>query len=413
MEISMMINQSFDMDTYVKQRIAEISDADERGFAKEVLLKGLLPAFQLMNERYRELENRVMREVEVKSSRFVVMTTLIRRKDYDPTNSTWFPVCEDDVGENETVHQRIFFGGNEMEKRMFEAKGCLNATDTSGNIHRVGIRRAEDYRKAVEALYNIFVYNRIPWSTVNTGDLDRFYEIYPLDDTESMAGWSVSYEEWEDRVCTDYIALWNIEKFYFSCMKFMVPCLDGKYYEHELNLEDYDADSGYMVENNEDILSVRYENRKIIMTSAKENFEKWCAYRFGSRIDIDSYGYNHKILGNRRKEQFADYLATRYGQGIHSRTEIFRIVESLDVGEYIKLADCSIQEQEKEGSFLADMNWFIREEIFPLDTRRILELQFIRQNNGGDDYYAEDMLRYVVSQIQLLLDEYKCVGVLD
>ena len=30
-----MKNQDFDMDTYVKQRITEIADADERGFAKE------------------------------------------------------------------------------------------------------------------------------------------------------------------------------------------------------------------------------------------------------------------------------------------------------------------------------------------------------------------------------------------
>jgi len=408
----MIINQSLDMDTYVKQRIAEISDADERGFAKEVLLKGLLPAFRIMNERYQELEDRVAREVEVKGSRFIVMTTLIRRKDYDPTNNTWFPVCEKDIQKSEPGYRRIFFRGNEKEKRKFEIKRYLNATDTLGNIHRVGIRRAEDYRKAVEALYHIFVYNRIPWNTVNTGDLDRFYEIYPLEETESMEDWIISYEEWEDRICTDYIALWNIEKFYFGSMKFMVPCLDGKYYEHELNLENYDADSGYMVENNEDILSIRYESRKIIMTSTKENFEKWCAYRFGSRVDVDSYGYNNKILGNRRKEQFADCLAARYGQGIHSRTEIFRIVESLDVGKYIKLADCRIQEQENEGTCMADMNWFIREEIFPLETRRILELQFIRQNNGEEDYYAEDMLRYVVSQIQLLLDEYKCVGAL-
>lgn len=408
-----MRKQSFDMDTYIKQRLTEITDTDERSFAKEVLLKGLLPAFETMNQRYRELENRVKREVEVENSRFVVFTMRIRRQDYDPTNRTWFPVCERDVQEEGTAYKRIYFQGNEKEKKEFEALPYLEAIDAAGKIHRVGIRKAEDYRKVVEALYHIFVYNRIPWNTVNTGELERFYEIYSLEEVENMEDWSISYGDWQDKVHSSYIALWNIEKFYFHCMKFMIPCLDGKYYEHELNLENYDADSGYMVESNEDILNIRYEDGKIIMTSMKETFENWCAYRFGSRTDVDSYGYHYRILGNRKKENFTDCLVTRYGQGIHTKTEIFRIVESLDVGRYIKMVDCHIQEWEREDSYSADMNWFIQEEIFPMETRRILELQFVRQTEDDqEDYYAEDMLRYALSQVQLFLDEYKCVGIL-
>lgn len=408
-----MNNRNFDMDAYVKQRIKEIADVDERSFAKEVLLKGLLPAFHAMNERYQELEDRVKQEVEVESSRFAVMTMLVRRQDYDPTNRTWFPVCEMDVQENGGSYHRIYFQGNEREKKAFEKKQYLNARDASGSVHHVGIRKAEDYRREVEALYRIFVWNRLTWSTVNTGDLDRFYEIYPLEEGEDMNGWTVSYDEWENRVCSDYIALWNIEKFYFHCMKFMVPCLDGKYYEHELNLEDYDADSSYVVENNDDILSIRYEKGKIIMTSPKETFENWRAYRFGDRIDVDSYGYHRRILGNRKEGGFTDCLVKKYGQGIHSKTELFRLVEGLDVGEYIKMTDCRIREEEREDSFSADMNWFIQEEIFPMETRRILEIEFAGQESGEKrDYHAEDMTRYVISQIQLLLDEYKCVGVL-
>ena len=406
-----MRNQDFDMNDYIKQRLTEIADTDEKRFAKEVLLKGLLSAFGVMEERYRELENRVKREMETENSRFVVFTTRIRRQDYDPTNRTWFPVCGQDVREGMTGCRRIYFQGNETEKREFERQTYLEAVDEAGEKHRVGIRRAEAYRKAVEALYRIFVYNRIPWNTVNTGELERFYELYPLDEDMDMEGWTVFYDSWQDKVCSDYIALWNIEKFYFHCMKFMIPCLDGKYYEHELNLEDYDADSGYMVENNEDILNIRYEKGKIVMTSAKETFEGWCAYRFEGKIDIDSYGYQHRIFGNRRKENFADCLAARYGQGLHTKTEIFRIVEGLDVGDYIRLTDCRIVDREEKGCYLADMNWFIQEELFPMETRRILELRFVIQTET--EYYAEDMLRYTLSQIQLFLDEYKCVGVLD
>ena len=50
-----MRDQDFDMETYVKQRLAEISDTDERGVAREALLKGLLPAIQIMEERCRKV----------------------------------------------------------------------------------------------------------------------------------------------------------------------------------------------------------------------------------------------------------------------------------------------------------------------------------------------------------------------
>lgn len=402
-----MQDQNFDMEAYVKQRLAGIPGTDERGVAREVLLKGLLPAIKAMEDRYAKLEERIKREIEIPGSRFAVYTMAIRRRDFDSTNRTWFPVCRQDVQE-EAECRRIYFRGNAAAKRSFEKVSCFSATDREGSPRRIGIRRSEDYRGAVEALYGLFVYNRIPWRTVNTGDIERFYDVYPLDQESGMEGWSFSFGEWEKLVDQDCMLLWNLEQFTFRCMKFMVPCLDGKYYEHELNLEDYDPDSGYMVEGNEDILSIRYENGRILMTSFKETFEDWRACRFSGRLDMESYGYEGRVLGNAGKESFSGHLAERYGQGIHSRTEIFRIVEGLGVEEWVRLTDCRIREREQDGSFMADMNWFAREELFPMETRRVLELTFERQ--GGTEACAEDMLRYAVSQVQLLLDEYKCVG---
>lgn len=401
-----MSAQDFDMENYIQQRLTEITDEDERSFAKEVLLKGLLPAFRTMDERYRELEERVKREIEIKNQRFVVMTTVIRRQDYDPTNRTWFPICPS--------NQSVYFQGTEQEKRAFEETEYFTATDDKGNQHRVGVRSSIRYQEAVEEMYHVFVYNRVPWNTINTGQIDRFYEFYPLDGEETMEDWVISYGDWTEWINTEYIAVWNVERFLFHCTKFMVPSLDGKYFEHELDLRDYDKDSGYMVGCNEDIMSIRYEEDKIILTSLKETFENWTAYRFSNQVDVDSYGYKNKILSNRRDTGFMDCLAERPSQGIHSKTEIFRIVEGLGVGGYIRLADCQIRDREQKGSFSADMNRFIREEVFPMETRRILELTFDKLEDAEQEepYCVEDMLRYAISQVQLLLDEYKCVGVL-
>lgn len=456
-----MQEQKFDMEDYIKQRLAEIRDTDERSFAREILLKGFLPAVQVMEERYRSLEERVRREIEIPGSRYTVYTTVIRRRDYDASNSTWFPVCSVDAEPDRTACRRIYFRGNEGEKRRFEQQEFFTAVDAMGQPRQVAVRRTEDYRRAVEELYGLFVYNRVPWNTVNTGDLDRFYDVYPVEDadasgegeasggestvvsvrpgagqdlsgknfpgdgsdgTESMDDWEIDFGEWNDRIGQDYMALWNLEYFTFRSMKFMVPCIDGKYYEHELNLKEYAPDCGYMVKGNEDILSIRREEGRIIMVSLKESFQEWQACRFGKRPDTDSYGYSHRILSNERKEHFVDHLAVRYGQGIHSRTELFRFVEELDTEGRIRLRDCRIREKEQPDSCPADMNWFLREDVFPMETRKVLELTFERNTEAvgtGEtaerepwDPDGEDMLRYIISQIQLLFDEYRCVGIL-
>lgn len=434
-----MQEQNFDMEDYVKQRLSEIRDTDERSFAREALLKGLLPAIKVMDERYRSLEERVMREIEIPGSRYAVYTTVIRRQDYDAANRTWFPVCGNDVGEDGTVCMRIYFRGNRREKSAFEEQEAFAAVDSEGQTRQVVVRRTKDYQKAVEELYGLFVYNRVPWHTVNTGDLDRFYDVYLMQgaykkegvfgqdddftekdlsreddksgEKENLSSWKIDFGEWESLIDRDYMALWNLEYFTFRSMKFMVPCMDGKYYEHELNLKEYEPDCGYMVKGNEDILSIRHESGRILMVSPKEAFERWQACRFGRQPDTDSYGYHHRILGNGRKERFADHLASRYGQGIHSRTELFRIAEELDTDSRIRLRDCQVREEERADSYPADMNWFLGEDLFPMETRKVLELTFERQADADPyDTDGEDMLRYAISQIQLLFDEYRCVG---
>lgn len=443
-----MQEQKFDMEDYIKQRLAEISDTDERSFAREIMLKGFLPAVQVMEERYRSLEERVRQEIEIPGSRYTVYTTVIRLRDYDASNPTWFPVCRGDVEPDRPACRRIYFRGSAGEKRRFEQQEFFTAVDAMGQPRHVGIRRTEDYRRAVEELYGLFVYNRVPWHTVNTGDLDRFYDVYPAEDaadavlsgesrglpgkdlpdsgsgdeTDNLDGWEIDFGEWNDRIGQDYMAVWNLEYFTFRSMKFMVPCIDGKYYEHELNLREYDPECGYMVKGNEDILSIRREQGRILMVSLKESFQEWQACRFGKRPDTDSYGYSHRILSNERKEHFADHLAVRYGQGIHSRTELFRLVEELDTEGRIRLSGCRIREKEQPDSCPADMNWFFREDLFPMETRKVLELTFERHTQAAGtgetagrepwDPDGEDMLRYIISQIQLLFDEYRCVGIL-
>ena len=105
----------FDYDRYIKERLREIGDLDERRFAKEILLDGLGRVIRCMEQKYQKLEQRVYDEVETAANQYGIVTTIVQRKHYDPTNGTLFPVDERDLdgkmlSEDLSEDNRVFLG---------------------------------------------------------------------------------------------------------------------------------------------------------------------------------------------------------------------------------------------------------------------------------------------------------------
>lgn len=405
-----------DLQQHIRKRLTEIDDLDERRAAREILLEGLVPIFELMEKRYKDLEDQVCREIEVPSEKFAVYMTVIKREDFDPINGTLYPVVPDVLLKSDNAQDQqektpyiIYFSGSYNEKQEFEKTGEFQGFDESGKIYTVRVRKAECYQQAVRELYQIFVYNRICWTTVNTGYADRFYEVY-TDMEVDINSLTIDFGIHETHIKNDMILLWNIEKFAFQCHKFMVPCIDEKYYEHELDLKNYDLDCGYMLGINEDVLKVRNEKDKIIMTSLKESFQDWEAYRFSGKIDTSSHGYTFELLDNTRKSSFFKNYRESNESTISSRTELFWMVHSFENNVYVSLEDCEVLETEPQNCLEGDMNPFLGNTVFPMETRKILVLYFERK--GQKINFCEDMVRFFVSQIQMSVCEYKCVGVL-
>ena len=186
--------------------------------------------------------------------------------------------------------------------------------------------------------------------------------------------------------------------------------IDEKYYEHELNLKNYDLESGYMLGINEDVLKVRHEKDKIIMTSLKESFRDWEAYRFIGKIDTSSHGYTYEMLSNSRKSSFFQNYREQQESFLGSRTELFWMVQRFENNFYVELEKCEVLGMSPNSCLEGDMNPFLGSTIFPMETRKILALYFRRK--GQKKNFCEDMVRFFVSQIQLSVCEYKCVGIL-
>ena len=69
-----------ELQQHIRKRLTEIDDLDERRAAREILMEGLVPIFELMEKRYQDLEDQICREIEIPSEKYAVYMTVIKRK---------------------------------------------------------------------------------------------------------------------------------------------------------------------------------------------------------------------------------------------------------------------------------------------------------------------------------------------
>ena len=426
--LSAILEYPFDFERYMEERLREIDDLDERKFAKKLLLEGLGKVIQCTEAKYQQLERRVYEELEIEDNQYEVVLTIVKRSHYDPTNGTLFPVSKEDLDEKILKETRsdgsrrwlgsIFLEASDDRQRDFQDRTKFTGTLVKAEENRAAafeILPAMRYREVMEGLYLVFQDNHIPWDTINTGYLDKFYDVFIyIEGTEpapdSLEEVTIEFEEYKEEIRYGLIPLWNLEWVTFDSADFMLPCINGIYYEHEFSLEDKDEKDGYLIQSNEDILEIRHEKNKIVIKSLKETFENWKALHLVQKETVRSLDYNAPLLTNRKRDSFIRRYAENSRVRLMTKTDLFRRIMELDIRDYIEVVGYEICENVRDFPNTEGMNWFVRDELFPMESRKVLLLKFKERQPGH--YLNGSMVRFVVSQMQLEISEYRCVGVI-
>lgn len=426
--LSAILEYPFDFERYMEERLREIDDLDERKFAKKLLLEGLGKVIQCTEAKYQQLERRVYEELEIEDNQYEAVLTIVKRSHYDPTNGTLFPVSKEDLDEKILKETRsdgsrrwlgsIFLEASDDRQRDFQDRTKFTGTLVKAEENRAAafeILPAMRYREVMEGLYLVFQDNHIPWDTINTGYLDKFYDVFIyIEGTEpapdSLEEVTIDFEEYKEDIRYGLIPLWNLEWVTFDSADFMLPCINGIYYEHEFSLEDKDEKDGYLIQSNEDILEIRHEKNKIVIKSLKETFENWKALHLVQKETVRSLDYNAPLLTNRKRDSFIRRYAENSRVQLMTKTDLFRRIMELDIRDYIEVVGYEICENARDFPNTEGMNWFVRDELFPMESRKVLLLKFKERQPGH--YLNGSMVRFVISQMQLEISEYRCVGVI-
>lgn len=406
--------KKFDYESYIQDKLKDIDDLDERRFAKELLLEGLGNVFAWTEKKYDALERRIQNELDVPWKYFNVYMTIIDKADYDPINPFWFPVSDDEVKKNAVpAYETVYLAADEEMCREFCGHKALTGIgQESGQEISFQIKKSTRYVDSVKKLYELFADNHIPWRTLHMGHMERFFDLVPEKEIPEGETYYIRYGKWDTYIKKEKILLWNIEKTSIHSNECRMPCIDEVLYEHMFYLtEERTGNDSYLVEAGEEVLSIRYEKKKIVLKTKKESLKDIFLYRLHQGEPELSVGYQFPVLSNCGKDNLAVRYLQQTGSFIQTPMELYRKVEEMSGAYKIDILGYEITAHAEGKLIDGDMNEFMGAQVFGRDERKILLLRIKREEQYAADYLYVSQIRYILSQMQMEFMEYRCVGV--
>lgn len=416
----------FDVKKYVKKRLLEIKDEDEYALAKSVLYDGLYKMSEVFEERFKSLQKKVYDELESQEESYEIAVLLLSKND-NVFLRMFFPVSEADVlddasgdiredsKERSSTVKTIYLNADDSVCKAFAKEKISVSFTINGekNLTSVQPKKAIRYRQELGKLNETFSHNGLRWNTVNTAYLDRFFDIDLSTVVQNARDVEVHYGKYSDMVKENIYPVWNVEKTLFKSSTFLSPSKDGLYYEREMIRQKDKEIILCLVQKTDGMVGIRQEEEKIIVKSYEESYADLEGYHiFDIRYTKEELPAG--LISNKRKESLIGRLSANSKDKLHTKAEIERIIEELDIEEYVSLKSCERLVMKKDfletGKILPDMNNFSSDDFQVTNESPKLILRFLR---NSDSNLCEAMVRYAVSQLQINFDEYICIGVLE
>ncbi|MDR2889267.1 MAG: hypothetical protein LBV33_05440 [Lachnospiraceae bacterium] len=419
----MQVDEQFDYEKYIQERLREVDDLEERKFAKKLLLEGLGRIFATIDDKYYQLERRILNEVEVEHNHYEVATTVVAKDQYDPLSEFLFPMSLEDVEKSVASSRFTVYleAEDQLCREFIKERSLVGRLKTDDTVVRFRVERCARYQETLNSLYQLFYGNQIIWTPIHKGYLERFFDIVVeigdgADDDETpplefeKEDMEMEWGRWLPYIRNDMMLLWNIKTDYYKVSSFMIPCLDDIHYECVINILD-ESGKGYLFEVGEDIDKIIYEKGRVIVQAFTDQIKKIKLYITHNYEGQASYNYDYPIFDNRSKGSFCGRYLTKTGVFLQTPAELYRKIEDCSGIYQVAVTHYDLVERIPAGALFADMNEETTESVFPIEKRRILLIYFKKSFRSG--CYYDSQIRYILTRLQQEYMDYRCVGVYE
>lgn len=415
------------------ERLRKIENLEQRQLLKDVIQGVLFNLVDYQEKMNEQLEQRVFNEIEDWESNYDIYATVCPLNQIDPIHEYLFPIFPSDLetsGFNtkeivEAIENQqsvrlctIFLQCDSLEiqqllKRERIFTGQLVTNDGTLQI-KVKLEQNKKYIQEIEKLYTIFQINGLPWKTVNNPYIYKFVDCVLIDfptvkEEIEIVDINIDLEEYDDKKRFDMIPLWNIERMELKNTGFPYPAIDKVNFEHLISIEQYGNHHAYLVASDEE--TIRYVKRtknELTIVSPMDKSGTWNVYKIANIENDSKELLDYPLVSNRRTNQFLHRYVNKYSIELKTKGEIFRLIQSFEASKLLELVDIKILDDFKGGTTNTYLNFFLKDSISYLSAKKVLLLEFTL--NEPKSFITNDILNFLVSEVQRHFLEYRCEG---
>lgn len=433
------VDTGLDMEEYISKRMLEIPNLQERELYKEIVGSMIKKIYEYTKSSYQELEGKVLGECRSDRSNYAIYMTLTEQQQYDSTDKFMHPIIEDSVKEKEilcgdvanalkekvqiklyTIFLQVRF--SEIYKILQKNRMFTGILKTKNREYKgtFCLRRNEEYLDKIKELYYIYEANYQPWTTVCEAYLMKLLDVYLCTSEEIkenskdtvIEAIQIDFEEYAEHVRYHMVPLWNLKKVTEKTSIYPEPCIDKTNYEHQIFAHRLEPDCEYLVmDTNAEITNIRRRNGDLLITCPIEKPCEWNLYCV-DRPNETHYRnrYQYAILSNYCKESFIADITEIYRRSIKTKAEMARLIEAYPYTDLLTFAGYELTDKAPSDwkSQNYNMDGFVEDELRTETRGKFLIIKFYTKDY--DYYLNQDIMSFLVTQIQKVFPEYRCLG---
>lgn len=423
----------FDMESYIDKRMLEIQDLDQRILYKDIVGDLLKKIYQYNEQAYKELEHRILNEANARQSDFTVYITLTDRNHYDATDYYMHTMKSVDAEKKELSFGEIKQAMTEkVPLKLYTVFIQTNASSIFHLLHSGRkfqgiiktknreykgtfiVRQNKDYLDMIKNLYDIFLVNYQSWNTVCEAYLTKLLDVYlcdieKMEKNEEIEEIKIDFEEYSELIYHEAIPLWNLKEIKEKTSTYPDAAIDKINYEHLIFAHRLNPECEYLVMNTDvEITNIRRTDGDLIITCPVDRPVEWKLYQV-NKVNAGRK-YLYPLLSNQYKESFSGNLAETFRKSIKTKAEMVRLIESFPYNNFMKFQGYEIVQDVPEECLASNYNMdgFIEDEIRIGNVQQVLLLSFLPAD--ADNYLNEDIMSFLVTQVQKIFPEYQCIG---
>lgn len=400
---------------------------DSRRTEQEMLYQVLQEMQQYTKLQCERLEKQFESEIQSGAQDLMLYTGVTKRKYYDITDGSMFPMCREDLKEETLGLQKLLglqtIPGSQKKGIPVKAADLFLELDSReinlllkrkqlffGYIHTpngqypvtAAVRQNRRYLKILKFLQQIVLNQGLPLQAICAPYLDKFLEIYltevQLPPSEKIERIEIDFKEYEPYIKYHRFPVWNIETSAAISNVRPVGNLDRIAYQH-LIPEKCLKDGIYLVADETELLGVNREEEGLIITTEIPKAREWKLWRV---VPKEPKAFIYPVFHSKRLERDTNIIKTRQG--------VLQFVNSLLYQERLLLSEIQFPAPDSLMQPVINADGaYLKPQDMDAD-RRLMLLRFRKQT---EDFLQTDLLAYLVRAVQHNYPEFCCCGVFE